>query len=178
MSALFLASALVALSLFAATPTASAAPAAATAPQFVATTVEGKRLDLRAQLAQGPVVLDFWATWCHPCVQAMPGLQRMHEQYSAAGVTVVGISIDGPRNFARVQPFARQRGVSFAIVRDEDASLQGRFHVTEVPTTIVIAPDGRIAATFTGYRPGQHAQIEAAVQALLAPAGAAADSAR
>ncbi len=150
------------------------------APRFSAVTVEGAKLELGALLARGPVVLDFWATWCHPCVQAMPGLQRLHERYGASGLSLVGISIDGPRNFARVQPFARQRGVTFPIVRDEDGSLQGRYHVTEVPTTIVIASDGRIAATFTGYRPGQHDAIEAAVRELLAPAASdsATDSAR
>ena len=167
------AAALFALLFFAA-PAHARLASHASAPAFKASAVDGAAVDLRALLARGPVVLDFWATWCHPCAQAMPSLERMHERLGARGLTIVGVSVDGPRNFARVQPFARRMGLKFPIVRDEDGSLQALYQVVEVPTTLVIAPDGKVAAVFTGFRPGQDAEIEAAVEALLAAESAAA----
>ena len=129
--------------------------------------VDGTRLDLEAKLAQGPVLLDFWATWCRPCERSLPATQRLHERLRERGLTVVGISVDGPRNWARVRPFASRLGLTFPIVVDEDGSLAKRFRVAGVPATVLIAPDGRIVRAHTGWVPGEDDSLEAAVSALL-----------
>jgi cytochrome c biogenesis protein CcmG/thiol:disulfide interchange protein DsbE len=172
---LLVAAAAVALIAPAARPAAPALTAASAA-RFTARTITGERFDLAAALAIGPVLVDFWATWCHPCLESLPALEKLRAQYAAQGLSVVAISIDGPRNFARVRPFAQRLGLKMPVVIDEDGALAQKFLVSSVPTTILIAPDGRIMRTRTGYLPGEDDALAGAVRALLAPA--AADSAR
>lgn len=150
----------------------SAAPPVA--PAFQVRTLEGRALDSRALLAKGPVVLDFWATWCRPCERSLPALQSLHERFSAEGVTVLAVSIDGPRNWARVRPFVASHGLGMPVAIDEDGSLAKRFRIASVPSSVVIAPDGRIVRFHTGYVPGDERALEAAVREAL---GQAADSA-
>lgn len=147
------------------------------APRFQTRDVTGQAVSLDTLLARGPVLLDFWATWCKPCVTSLPGVERLSQEFKSAGLTVVAISIDGPRNFAKVRPFARSLGLTFPIVLDEDGTLARRFEVTAVPTSILIAPDRRIAHLQLGYTAGQEARLREAIVALL-PGEAVADSSR
>jgi peroxiredoxin len=148
---------------------AGAAQAAETprAPRVQVKSVTGERLDLERLPERGPVVLDFWATWCKPCLASLPELEALHRRYGARGLTVIGVSVDGPRNFPKVRPFAQRLGLTFPIVLDEDGSLQQRFQVRAVPTSVLIAPDGRIVRVTPGWRPGETAALEQAVAALL-----------
>ncbi len=133
--------------------------------------LDGARLDLKEQLAQGPVLLDFWATWCRPCERSLPATQRLHERYREQGLRVIGVSVDGPRNWARVRPFAGRLGLTFPLVIDEDGSLARRFRAGGVPTTVLIASDGRVVRAHTGWVPGEDDSLAAAVAALLPVAG-------
>lgn len=129
--------------------------------------LDGTRLNVGERLAEGPVLLDFWATWCRPCERSLPATQKMHAALRAQGLTVIGVSVDGPRNWARVRPFAARLGLTFPIVVDEDGSLQRRFQVSAVPTTVLLAPDGRVARVHAGWVPGEDDSLTAAVTALL-----------
>lgn len=144
------------------------------APAFRVKSVRGETLVLESLLEKGPVLLDFWATWCKPCLAALPEIQALHERYAEAGLTVIGVSIDGPRNFARVRPFVRRLGLEYAIVLDEDGSLQRRYQVQAIPLTVLIGRDGRVANVVQGFRPGEAEALDRAVRALLEPEGAAA----
>jgi peroxiredoxin len=152
------------------------------APAFRVRAVDGAALDSKALLERGPVLLDFWATWCKPCIAALPEIQKLHERWAERGLTVVGVSEDGPRNFSKVRPFARRLGLEYPIALDEDGSIQERFQVRALPTTVLIGRDGRVVLLHQGYRPGFGAELEAAIAGLLgeAPAdsGAAGTGAR
>jgi len=137
--------------------------------------VDGRPLDSAALIARGPVLVDFWATWCKPCIAALPEIQKLHERWASRGLTVVGFSEDGPRNFSKVRPFAGRLGLKYAIALDEDGAVQERYQVRALPTTVLIDGAGRIVLFQQGYRPGFGAELEAAVAALLG--GAAGDSA-
>ena len=132
--------------------------------------LDGTRVDLSDRLSQGPLLLDFWATWCRPCERSLPATQRLHERFRAQRLSVVGVSVDGPRNWARVRPFAGRLGLMFPVVIDEDGSLARRFRVGGVPTTVLIAPDGRVVRTHTGWVPGEDDSLAAAVATLLGAA--------
>jgi len=154
-------------------------PGAKLAPSFKLRSVDGKVLDSAVLLERGPVLLDFWATWCKPCITALPELQQLHAKWEAKGLTVVGISEDGPRNFSKVRPFASRMGLTYALALDEDGSVQGRYQVRALPTTILIGRDGRIVSLHQGYRPGVAGELDAAIAEILGVAGvdsAAADS--
>ena len=141
--------------------------APAKAATFHLRSLGGNPVDLAELLTRGPVVLDFWATWCQPCAQSLPEMQKVAERWSERGLTVVGVSIDGPRNQSRVRPFAAKLGLTFPILFDADGKLQRDYQVTAVPTTVVIAPDGRIAYASEGWWPGETKKIEAVIASLL-----------
>jgi len=143
----------------------------ATAPRFTAKDVTGRTVDLDTLLARGPVLLDFWATWCKPCVEAMPDLQRLHATYGERGLTVIGISVDGPRNHAKVRPFATRLRISYPIVIDHDERLRHLYQVVAMPTVVLIEPGGRISSVRLGYRPGEGSSLELDVAMLIAKSG-------
>jgi len=148
-----------------------AAEPLAKAPRFKVKDVTGATLDLPRLLQRGPVLIDFWATWCGPCVESLPELQQWHETYGPRGLTVIGVSVDGPRNVAKVRPFAASRGLTYPIVIDRDGRLQQLYHVVAIPTAFLIDPTGAIARVRLAYRPGEGAAFENDIRALLPAAG-------
>ena len=139
---------------------------AATAPDFNLWDTEGKRANLKALLDKGPVLLDFWATYCKPCLKAMPKLEEIHNRYKDRGLTVLGVNEDGPRNQTKVKPFLRARKITFRSVFDADGGLMRRMQVGALPVTFLIAQDGEIVLRQTGYHPDVRPLAEA-IEALL-----------
>jgi cytochrome c biogenesis protein CcmG, thiol:disulfide interchange protein DsbE len=139
------------------------------APAFKIRAVSGETLTLTKLTKGGPVVLDFWATWCQPCLAELPELETLYQKYRERGLTVVGISLDGPRNHAKVRPFASKLGLTFPIAVDEDGRMQQLYQVRAMPTTVVIDTAFVIVTVREGYRPGDTRGLEAEVTKLLAP---------
>ena len=137
---------------FEAVPAAYAPPALPRpAPRFEATRLDGgaaKLEDFRGKV----VLLDFWATWCLPCVKSMPELQKLHDRLSGEGFTVVGMSIDeGKKAPEKVRDFVAGRGVGYPILIDNGkASAMTAFNVAVVPTMFLIDAQGRIVGQWTG----------------------------
>ena len=148
---------------------ADAAPGAA--PRFKVQDTRGQTLDSHLLLRKGPVLLDFWATWCKPCHAALPELESWHRTYGPRGLTVIGVSIDGPRNYSKVRPFVARMGITYPIVIDEDGRLQHLYQVLAVPTAFLIDSTGTIVRVRTGYRPGEGVEFEKLIRTLL-PGGA------
>ena len=141
---------------------------AANAPDFNLSSPEGKRINLKKLLKKGPVLLNFWATYCKPCIKAMPKLQELHNKYKNQGFTVLGVNEDGPRGQARVKPFLRGRKVTFLIAIDGDGGVMKRLQVRSLPTTILIAPDGEIVLRQAGYTPATAKPLLDAIELLMA----------
>ena len=130
-------------------------------------TVDRKPLPLDTIRHAGPLLIDFWATWCKPCLASLPEIQALHQKYGPRGLTVVGVSIDGPRNEARVRPFAARLGLTYPIVFDADGRLQQRFDVRAVPNAVLVDTSGTVVRRFAGYRPGEGAALARAIEAAL-----------
>jgi thiol-disulfide isomerase/thioredoxin len=133
------------------------------APTISLTAIDGKRLDL-ADYKGKVVVLDFWATWCGPCREEIPGFTVLQEKYASQGFSVIGISMDdepGP-----VAQFYKEFRMNYpvAVGNQRIGELYGG--IFGLPTTFLIGRDGRIYAKHTGgINP---AIIEGEVQQLLA----------
>jgi thiol-disulfide isomerase/thioredoxin len=117
-------------------------------------------------LEGGPVLLDFWATYCKPCVKAMPKLQALHKKYESRGLTVLGVNEDGPRSQTKVPPFLRARKISFPIALDTDGGVMRRMQVGALPTTILIGQDGEVLFRQAGYDPKMEVALEKLLDAL------------
>ncbi|HEV2386334.1 MAG TPA: TlpA disulfide reductase family protein [Candidatus Acidoferrales bacterium] len=94
------------------------------------------------------VVLNFWATWCPPCVDETPALERMYTALRPAGVTVLGVSVD--QDPAAYQKFLTDNHVSFPNFRDADMEIPRAYGTKMYPETYLITPDHRIARKFIG----------------------------
>jgi len=125
-------------------------------------------------LTQGPlslhdfgrqvVVLNFWATWCPPCVEETPGLEKFAEQMRPQGVTVMGVSVD--QDGAALQAFAAEQHLSFPILRDPNQSVANRYGTFKFPETYIIDQDGRVAEKLIGPVDWQDPRIITFVQEL------------
>ena len=144
----------------------------AKAPDFTLTNLEGVDVTLSDLLADGPVILDFWATWCKPCIRAFPDLEALTTEYKDRGLTVVAVSVDGPRSRARVAPFIRSKKYTFEVLYDNQGRVARKYNATTIPRTVLISPDGVVAHATVGYRPSNHDEIEKCLLPLLTGAAA------
>jgi thiol-disulfide isomerase/thioredoxin len=133
------------------------------APRLEARTLSGERFDLAASRGR-TVLVNFWATWCAPCVAEMPGLQRLRDRLAAERLEV--ITIDYQENPARIRSFLEQHQLTLPVVRDHDGSLRTAWRVNVFPSTFVIAPDGRIAWAAAGEVDWDDAAVIARVRSL------------
>jgi peroxiredoxin len=117
----------------------------ALAPEFSAQSlaVSGGTKTLRDYQGQ-VVLLNVWATWCPPCLQEMPSLQRLHEQLAGRGLRVVAISIDDPGSEATIADFIRDQRLTFEVLHDPEAAVMQSYGMQGVPETFLISRDGRI----------------------------------
>jgi peroxiredoxin len=135
-------------------PAASASrPYPAQAPGFALSDRNGRSVAL-ADFRGKAVILNFWATWCNPCVREVPHLIEIHERHKDEGLVVVGISLD--RDADDVGRFVAERNITYPILHGELSALQQVAEayggIEAIPTTFLIRRDGRIADRLEGYR--------------------------
>jgi peroxiredoxin len=139
-------------------------PAGSTAPDFTLKSSSGRNLKLSEFRGQ-VVMINFWATWCGPCRQEMPLLNRIQEQYRKAGFILLGVNIDDRPEAA--QSMARDLGVSFPVLFDTEKRVSRLYDVNAMPSTVLIDRDGKVRYIHLGYRPGYEARYETQVRELL-----------
>lgn len=157
--------ALIAATLLAVTLEASALPTAgAPAPDFALKNSAGKNLRL-SELRGEVVLLNFWATWCGPCRQELPHLDKIHGQYRNAGLTVLAINIDNDR--VNAEAMLQKLGVRVPTLYDADKRVSKLYEVDAMPATVIIDRDGRVRYVHRGYRVGFEQKYEQQVRELL-----------
>jgi len=139
----------------------------AKAPEFALKNVDGEQVRLSQYLAKGPVLLDFWATWCAPCKQAIPHLAEIYDNYKDQGFSLFAISIDNTRSMGKVRPYVKSLNFQFPVLLDPDQEVLKKYRGNNVPHTVLIAPDSTIQRVWIGYQPGEEKEIEKAVKALF-----------
>lgn len=111
------------------------------APDFSAKLLGGeekKLSDYRGKL----VLLNFWASWCGPCVSEMPALQRLHEQLKDRGFSVVAVGVDDEES--TLDEFRRKFGLSFPVLAELGNASKRLYRTSGVPESFIIAPDGKL----------------------------------
>ncbi len=129
-------------------------------PSFTARGLGGP--DLRSDELRGTVaLLDFWATWCTPCVASMPVLERLHRDLGPRGLRLVSLNVE-PADEPAVPAFIARHHLSFPVYRDEGAARQA-LKVQSYPTAVLVDADGIIDEVYVGVTPYErlHADIEA-----------------
>lgn len=144
------------------------------APDFALTSLDGAKIKLSD--ARGKVVLiSFWASWCGPCKQEMPFLDGFATKYADQGLLVLAISTDAPKTQADVRRVVKQKGWKLPVLLDGEGAASSKLDPQlSMPYTVFIDRAGRIAHTHEGFVPGDEADTEKRLQALLAEGAAAA----
>jgi thiol-disulfide isomerase/thioredoxin len=121
------------------------------APDFALARVDGQPGEVRLSDLRGRVVvLDFWATWCPPCLAMMPMLHDLHREWHGKGVEFIAIDSDGPGGTREeVAEFVARNPFPYPVVLD-DKEIGGRYGVFSIPHLVVIGRDGKIARVFVG----------------------------
>lgn len=134
------------------------------APDFALRSAAGPNLRLSEH--EGDVVmLNFWATWCGPCRQEMPQLEKIYSRLRPGGFTLLGINVDGDPERAR--RMAEEVGVSFPVLFDDEKRVSKLYDIRAMPVTVLIDRDGLVRQVHHGYRPGVETSYLEEVRALL-----------
>jgi peroxiredoxin len=119
------------------------------APGFTTQDAAGNRVDsssFRGKL----VLLNFWATWCPPCVEEMPSLQLLQDSLGDDGLKVVAVSVD--ERYSDIPPFVAEHGLRFLVLHDLGKRVSRRYEVFQFPETWIIRRDGTLASHIIGAR--------------------------
>jgi cytochrome c biogenesis protein CcmG/thiol:disulfide interchange protein DsbE len=137
------------------------------APNFVAKDLDGKKVELKEVLANGPVLVSFWATSCKPCIKELSELQKVYKNYKEKGFEILAIDGDGPRSISKVKPMVKGLKWEFPVLWDKSKDVSRKFHVLGIPHTVLIDKFGEIRYTHTTYRPGDEEVIKKKIEELL-----------
>jgi peroxiredoxin len=135
-------------------------------PGFALNALDGGRTTM-ADYRDKLVVLNFWATWCHPCALEMPSLEAVWQRYRDRGLAVVGVSVDRGSPRGLLEPYVRNLKLTFPILLDPDSKTSDRWKVTALPATFLIRPGGEVAGMAMGAREWNSDEMRALVERLL-----------
>jgi cytochrome c biogenesis protein CcmG/thiol:disulfide interchange protein DsbE len=142
----------------------SSYPTAMQPPNFSGSTADGRTISL-AGLSGRVVVVNFWATWCLECQPEMPAFERLHREFTAQGLTVIGINAREATSLIR--DYGKEHGLSFPLIGDPSGKINSAYGVIGLPTTFLISRDGRAVALAIGPREWNGKPGRALIQALL-----------
>ncbi|MFS0576708.1 thiol-disulfide oxidoreductase ResA [Sporosarcina sp. 179-K 3D1 HS] len=111
------------------------------APDFELVDLDGNKHRLSDYKGQG-VFLNFWGTWCPPCKEEMPYMEKQYQVFKDKGVQILAVDIAEPQ--LKVESFRDQYGLTFPIVIDKNKSVMETYNIGPLPTTVLIDPDGKI----------------------------------
>lgn len=129
--------------------------------------LDGESVTVDEIKGENLTVLDFWATWCKPCIKSIPENIKLAETYENMGVAFIGVNVDSPRNLAKVRPFANSFGINYRVLLDTDQAIMTELVVTALPTLIILDNEGNSVYTHEGFIPGDEKIISAKIDELL-----------
>jgi len=114
------------------------------------------------------VVLNFWATWCPPCIEEMPSLNRLAEQYADKGLQIIGLSVDEDAD--AYQEFLSRNKISFLTLRDASRNSSDRYGTFKLPESYIISREGRLLRKVIGAADWTSQEMLTYFEGLLAKA--------
>ncbi|MBI3793552.1 MAG: TlpA family protein disulfide reductase [Nitrospinae bacterium] len=120
------------------------------APEIRLVTLDGKKLHL-ADYKGKWVFLNFWATWCPPCLAEMPEMETFYQKFKAKNMVMLAVSVDKD-DPARIRAFIKNHGYTFDVFNDPDGEALSKFGGSNIPATFIINPRGEIVSQANGPR--------------------------
>ena len=146
-------------------PLAGAAVATqSAAPDFTLRSMSGPNLRLAEQRGR-VVMVNFWATWCGPCRQEMPQLDKLYQRYRSSGFVLLGVNVDD--DVRKAADVAAKLGVTFPVLLDTDKAVSKLYDLSTMPSTVLIDRDGRVRYLHRGYLAGYEDNYDKQIRELL-----------
>jgi thiol-disulfide isomerase/thioredoxin len=135
------------------------------APEFDLENIAGGTT--KASEIQGKVaVIDFWATWCQPCIAEIPKFNELHDQYQGKDVQIVAVTIESPHE--DIAPKVKETGIKYPVLVGDEAVIEGFGGIIGFPTTFVVTKDWKIYKKYFGALSNKHERIRQDIEKLLA----------
>ncbi len=143
---------------------ANAAQLDEAAPDFALKSRAGTNLRL-SELRGQVVMINFWASWCGPCRQEMPLLEKLHQRYKKLGFTMLGVNVE--KDSRAALSFLKDLPVSFPILYDKENTVSRLYKVSGMPTTVVVDRDGKLRFRHTGFVPGDEQEYSKMIRTAM-----------
>lgn len=135
------------------------------APSFTLRNLNGNREGLK-DYKDKVIILNFWATWCGPCLEEMPAIEKLYRRYRSQGLTVLAVSLD-KGDSAKVKNFVDTHNLTFPVLLDTEGVAEKLYPTLSIPFTYVIDKKGRIAARVDGAKNWATEETFAALDILV-----------
>jgi thiol-disulfide isomerase/thioredoxin len=146
---------------------AGAVPAFSGYENIVLQDMDGNEVRVDSLLAEGPVVLNFWATWCRPCRVEMPHIEKIAADLASRKVHFAAISLDARNRRTQLEKYIVKNEIKLPVYLDAQGTVAKRFKVAAIPTTVVLNGEAEIHFRTKGYRPGDEVLLKKKIEALL-----------
>ncbi len=129
--------------------------------------LNGKSVMLYNYLKEGPVLINFWATWCSPCKKEMVYLDQFQKEYKDKGFSILAVSTDSQKSLSQVRSYIRSKKYTFPVFQDPNSQTFKKLNGNIMPTNILINKDGKILWRHYGYLPGDEIGMEKEIRSAL-----------
>jgi peroxiredoxin len=138
------------------------------APDFELRSLDGNDVRLADHFGKDVVLIDFWATYCQPCLVALPHLDELYRKYKGRGFVVLAVAIDEAALGSRVRVEAAKLRLSFPVLLDPETEVVARYNPkSTAPYSVLVGRDGRILSRREGYTVAERDVLEREVLAAL-----------
>lgn len=134
---------------------------------FTLRDLNGKNYTLSKNIGKGPIIINFWATWCLPCYAEMKELKRLYTTYSHTNLQVLSISIDDAKAFSKVKMTVRSNKYPFTVLLDSNQGVYKTYQLAGIPQIFLINTKGALVYSHKGYKKGDEKKLEEQLQAII-----------
>ena len=140
---------------------------AQTLRNFVLDDINGSAKSFYNIKGENLTMIDFWTSWCKPCLKAMPELDALYQKYKDQGVELISINTDGPRSISKVRPLVKALDLSSIVLTDINNHVMADMEVYRLPTMLIVNKKNKVVYRHEGFSVGDEKEIEHQIMDLL-----------